>query len=394
MRGTGVLAASSTIAVLAGLAIAHPVGAAVAGPAAAHPAQSWAGRVQAAATTGAFLEGVSCRPATSACTAVGFRISSNGAPSTLAERWDGTAWVSQPTPTPEHNGRQGAELDGVACTSRTACQAVGSSFGTGGHRLFGAGWNGTRWASQAYATPAPVAGPSGVACAWRKDCMAVGGRTNLGTLAEHWNGTRWSARPTPRRGVLVSVSCPASNSCTAVGFSASQNHLAEHWNGTKWSAQVSPSIPEYTSLDGVSCVSTSNCMAVGWQGSEDVTGPLVEHWTGGRWTVPTVPDPDPGGAAELNSVSCTSASNCMAVGDDQAGPGGSDVTLAAQWNGTAWALLPTPSPDTYSALYSVSCTGPAACVAVGAGSATAGGTVTPVTEFWDGTAWTVQPAAG
>ena len=163
MRGiTRVLAASSTLTVLAGRAVA-PAGAAAARAAGAHPAQSWAARVLSADVTGSFLQGVSCRPTTSACTAVGFSTSSDGTLRTLAERWDGTAWVSQPTPTPERNGRQGGSLSGVACTSRTACQAVGPSFGTGGHRLLGEGWNGSTWASQAYATPAPAGDPSGVA---------------------------------------------------------------------------------------------------------------------------------------------------------------------------------------------------------------------------------------
>jgi hypothetical protein len=317
-----------------------------------------------------------------------------GALSPVAEVWDGTSWAIQPTPTPGKNGRKGGALDaGVACTSRTACVAAGYSYGTGGDRLLGEGWNGTTWASQAYATPPPAAYPYGMDCAWRKDCMAVGTRINGYTLAEHWDGTRWSAETTPHLGGLVGASCPANESCTAVGFNAAQHALAEHWNGKAWSTQTLPGLTQGSSLGGVSCVSTSSCVAVGWEGSQDVWGPLAEHWAGGRWTVLSVPNPDPNGGAEFNSVSCVSATECMAVGDDQNGVATSDATLAAQWNGRAWTLLPTPSAQTYSGLASVSCTSPTACVAVGTSSADLGGALTPLVEVWDGTAWTVQAAA-
>ncbi len=72
--------------------------------------------------------------------------------------------------------------------------------------------------------------------------------------------------------------------------------------------------------------------------------------------------------------------------------GTTDTTVAEQWNGTAWTVLTTPSPATFSALGSVSCTSPVHCVAVGGSSATATGTVSPLTEVWNGSAWTVVTA--
>ena len=55
-------------------------------------------------------------------------------------------------------------------------------------------------------------------------------------------------------------------------------------------------------------------------------------------------------------MSCTSATNCVAVGDYMDPAGTSDTTLAEQWDGTSWTVLTTPSPATFSALVSVSCT--------------------------------------
>ena len=72
------------------------------------------------------LFGVSC--SSPACEAVGdWSTSPNGLPaSTLAERWDGTTWSTQPTLNP--TGAQISSLNAVACRSSTACVAVGSSW--------------------------------------------------------------------------------------------------------------------------------------------------------------------------------------------------------------------------------------------------------------------------
>lgn len=72
-------------------------------------------------TTGS-LFGVSCTSDT-ACTAVGgYRDSSNVA-RTLVERWDGTSWTIQSSPTPSNVGF--SSFFEVSCTSATACTAVG-----------------------------------------------------------------------------------------------------------------------------------------------------------------------------------------------------------------------------------------------------------------------------
>src|SRR6476661_3698430 len=68
------------------------------------------------------LYGASCTSA-SACTAVGDYVTSTGASKTLAEHWNGTAWAVQSTPTP--SGAADSFLQDVACTSASACTAVG-----------------------------------------------------------------------------------------------------------------------------------------------------------------------------------------------------------------------------------------------------------------------------
>jgi hypothetical protein len=348
--------------------------------------------------SGAELVGVSCT-GRSQCTATGLASTRSGKNvKTLAERWNGSTWAVQSTPTPTSRTLQGGTLTGgVSCTSSTACVADGFSYSKSSMRLLGEGWNGHTWTAQPDATPVVAAESAGIACRWAKDCMAVGGRLSGMTLAEHWNGRKWSALTTKHDGELIGVACPATGNCTAVGQNMGGKALAAHWNGKAWSDQSVASPDQFNALGGVSCTAVKDCVAVGTGGSVTSSAldlaPLAEHWTGGKWAVLTVPDPAPAGdASELNSVSCTSATNCMAVGDysDQADT--TDTTVAEQWNGTTWTVLTTPSPAKFSILGSVSCPSAGHCIAVGGSSATATGAVSPLTEVWNGSTWTVVTA--
>jgi hypothetical protein len=54
---------------------------------------------------------------------VGGILSNSGDVVTLAERWNGTSWKTQTTPNPAGAGY--SQLNGVSCTSASACTAVG-----------------------------------------------------------------------------------------------------------------------------------------------------------------------------------------------------------------------------------------------------------------------------
>jgi hypothetical protein len=317
----------------------------------------------------------------------------------LAERWNGRTWAVQPTAVPPTAGR-GTALTfsaGVSCTAADACVAAGVSSTKNSVRLLTEGWNGTAWTVQPLAAPAHTALPVRISCTWRKDCMVVGLQGAGRVLAEHWNGRTWSVLPTERQGALVGVSCRTHGDCVAVGFSLLGQGLAEHWNGQVWSAQPTANPEPFTQLLGVSC-RRSGCMAVGTASpsgsASSLAGlPLAERWTGTKWAALPVPDPLPAGSfAELTSVSCPSASDCVAVGDYQNAAGTADGTLTAHWDGTAWALVPSPSPAKFSGLASVSCPSATRCVAVGGRSRSMTGTASPLVEVWNGTAWTVQSA--
>jgi hypothetical protein len=221
------------------------------------------------------LFGVSCVSATD-CTAVG-QGSSDGAETTLVESWNGTAWSVVPSAN-EGSGENG--LNGVSCVSATACTAVGLYDNTQDlPRTLVESWNGTAWSVE----PSPNKGSgenylTGVSCVSATDCTAVGTRDKdrNRTLAESWDGTAWSVVPSPDKGsgdFLTGVSCASATVCTAVGRYFPTSHgdglrtLVESWNGTAWSAVPTPNKvtgPNRNYLNGVSCDLATACNTVGY----------------------------------------------------------------------------------------------------------------------------------
>jgi hypothetical protein len=346
---------------------------------------------------GDFLEVAAC-PSSTTCTAFGTSRLSNGSgtPVTLVQRWNGHSWRLQRTPNPGRAG--GAQLLGTSCVSQSSCMAVGeSTLGT-----LAARWNGKVWTIEPTPRPAGAvsSGLDGVSCTSRSSCIAVGGADFTafvvpgGTLAEHWNGRRWSIQPTPTSkspGVLNAVSCTSASACTAVGGTPSKL-LAERWNGTRWKVQHVP-VPAGVHggfLTGVSCTSASSCIAVGIAGfdsSGNPVGTIAERWNGHAWHIQQTPTfTSPGDA--FNAVSCTSASACTAVG------GTATKLLAERLNGTSWTIQATPTPKStqqgQGAFFNgVSCPSSSACTAVALGLPSSGPFV--LAERWNGTRWSIQP---
>ena len=156
---------------------------------------------------------------------------------------------------------------------------------------------------------------------------------------------------------LEAVSCTISSNCWAVGTYASNGaglNQALHWNGTKWSVVSTPSpggtgANDVSALDSVRCTSSSNCWAVGLSGTISPIVLLNEalHWNGTSWSLVTTPSP--GGTAtndfsDLAGLSCASATSCWAAG--AYGTEGTQVTSLNQvlhWDGGQWSQVTTPS---------------------------------------------------
>ena len=248
-------------------------------------------------TSTAGLESVSCLSAT-ACTAVGAfaRPGVNAQERPLAEAWNGHDWTIQPTPNPK--AENGSQLNGLSCTASDACTAGGNyAFADVDQSIFALRWDGSAWKEQEQPNPAGQGfnEDSDIACTSLDACTSVGLWTDGGNrsepLAESWNGSVWSRRPVPHphgnnEAGLNGVSC-VETACTAVGdWSTSDGGdlpeytLAEHWDGFRWTVQTppNPSGSSLSELSAVSCTSPRACVAVGlsWDGTE--TQPLIESY--------------------------------------------------------------------------------------------------------------------
>ena len=334
-------------------------------------------------STSANLSGVSCLT-TTFCEAVGQYNDSSGNTLSLAATWNGTAWTAQPTPNPAISNF--TRLSEVSCATATACQAAGEFRLSTANRLLALAesWNGTSWQTQQAASPpgATANSLSAVSCVSATFCEAVGSHSdsdaNTVALAERWNGTTWRIQQTPNpaasnglRMNLAGVSCVSTLFCEGVGSSSSTTGGgAEIWNGTTWALQSVPGGP----LTSVSCTSASFCMAAGTDGH-------VDTWNGTVWSA----QPTAAGFTALTSVSCVSPGSCEATGS---GPAGDE---AEGWNGTSWSAQATPAPSGASSpqLSAVSCAGAQSCEAVGSYFNSSFQQVT-LAEAWNGTAWSAQ----
>ena len=232
-----------------------------------------------------------------------------------------------------------------------------------------------------------------VSCVSASNCVAVGSAGSFQvstTLAMAWNGTEWSTMSTPNNGSneLLSVSCVSASSCVAVGGAGtpfSGTTLAMVWNGSTWSAvsSPSPSPGSNNKLMSVSCTSASNCVAVGFSGMMNQETTLAMVWDGSEWSIVSSPNPGTGFVGnKLNSVTCLSASSCVAVGSTS--QGGLGQTLVMSWDGSEWSVVSSPnSGQSGNALNSVSCVSATNCVAAGkAGSR-------ELVMAWNGSTWSV-----
>src|SRR5262245_3995914 len=140
--------------------------------------------------------------------------------------------------------------------------------------------------------------------------------------------TRWSIVPTPNQegaNWLVAVDALAGDHAWAVGYYIGAEGLYEtlsvHWDGSAWSLVETPNVGQTGDwLYGVAAVSPFEAWAVG-----TTTGPvntytsttLIEHWTGSAWSV--VPSPSPSddpiyGANALSDVRAFAPDDVWAAG--------------------------------------------------------------------------------
>jgi hypothetical protein len=109
------------------------------------------------------------------------------------------------------------------------------------------------------------------------------------------------------------------------------------------------------------------------------------HWNGSAWAIQPTASPNGATSTTLNAVTCPTLKSCFAVGDYTTS--GGTKSFVQHWNGTNWGIQesPNPSPATSTALYGVACPLPQSCFAVGAWFQ-APNTKTLVAH-WNGSVW-------
>ena len=222
---------------------------------------------------------------------------------TLIEHWDGSAWRVVPSP-PLSSGS--GLLRTVTGDSPGDLWAVGTALSgvtdTQAAPL-AERWDGRAWQVLpapdpsrfgSYLSSASVVSPGDV---WAVGTSYVDSHGGTQTLIEHWNGARWSVVPSPSPGIdgaLTSVSAVSGRDIWAVGRYFSNTGggslvvtLAEHFDGSRWTVVPTPSPDVHDSLAAVQAAGHADVWAVG--GSSTPTAELVEHWDGTRWRVAAEP---------------------------------------------------------------------------------------------------------
>jgi len=241
---------------------------------------------------------------------------------------------------------------------------------------------------------AAAVGASEVSCASPSFCVAVDGAPGVWS----WNGSVWTPSPTLASGtVLDAVSCATTTSCLAVGSSSAAGQLqtfAAAYDGSSWSAAPGfAPVPTVGGLLGVSCPTASFCVAVGdGVSAGGADGALAETLTGATWSTafPPVPASPPAAPPDyaLHTVSCPGTTFCAAAGQFTSGPNGESFVDVA--TGSTWTLAPTPGLAAGAELSSVSCATASSCVAVGESVVPHGPPPAAVAETFDGSGWTAD----
>ena len=276
------------------------------------------------------LRAVSC-PSSSFCAAVGNALTGPHTFAGYTLTYDGRSWS---TPVlrakgPTEQGGRPAELELVACASRSLCVVTN----TAGTMLR---YNGKSWRKSVASYP--TGGLAALACAAPTTCIALDNVPAQQTIKEGKssrelafqeafaltvNGSGWrTAGPLPVTGRVNSLSCPTASFCLAVG---EESTVALTFNGSSWGSSALAT-PEHGGLSMVSCASRSFCAAL-----ESEEAALT--FNGSAWSTPTVIEsPLYLGVRGLSALSCPSVSFCMTL--DSSGrailPGGRR-TPAATW---------------------------------------------------------------
>jgi hypothetical protein len=276
--------------------------------------------------------------------------------------FDGTMWTAFPAPMIK--GDNNSFLQGVVAISPTLAWAAGNVTDGSHPGQVIEQWNGIRWSL----FPGPKFGKReraevfAMTSSSANDVWAIGNLVNLGTglaspLFEHWNGTAWTATTLESNNqFLFGASADSANDVWAVGFNVSDTITtsAMHWDGTNWKRVATPNVGEGTNkLNAVLALAPNDAWAVGFSTpvappKQAATLTLIEHFDGTSWAVVPSPNVGPNSTNQSNrllGLTGISANDIWAFGSYFTADGsGHQMTLLLHWDGTSWTVASSPSP--------------------------------------------------
>jgi hypothetical protein len=168
--------------------------------------------------------------------------------------------------------------------------------------------------------------------------------------------------------------------------------LIEHWDGSTWTTAPSPSPPSRygAGFSAVLALAPNDVWAAGSSAGKVGDRTLIEHWDGSAWSV--VPSPSPGASDDLyDLMSSGSNGSLWAVGSTQPTYGGENAPLVEEWNGSRWKVVPAQDPPGGASLYGGAAVSANDAWVVGEAS---GAGDQSLAEHWDGTSWSIVPTPG
>ena len=359
-RGVARRAVAVSVALVTGVAaVALPMqAAAVAGTWSVVPSPN------GSTTNNNFLFSVDCVSA-SDCWAVGQWVESVGEPlgvsHPLTAHYDGSTWTM--VIAPDGNSASENYLQSISCVSTSDCWAAGAYRDSAGRGVnLYEHYDGTAWTLSGPASP-----QSGflndVFCVSTSDCWAVGFDGSGNPIHEHFNGSAWTNLVANTAQAYQGVTCVSATLCWGVGV----NEI-DRYDGTSWSPVATPAALN-TSLHDVTCLSAGNCWTTGDYDVDHIRHSLIEHYDGTAWSIVSSPNPANSAGTYLNGISCAAVNDCRAVGlnfstcSGCGSPAGGGVI--EQYDGVQWSLVPDSAFAENAPLSGVSCTSTTNCWAVG-----------------------------
>jgi photosystem II stability/assembly factor-like uncharacterized protein len=314
------------------------------------------------------ITGVAC-PSKSVCEAIGHDSATSGATAALLRTTDGgVSWVSEKLPAGMGGTVTGSVtstvLNAIACPSKSICEAVGGFGNSSGEvvvalRTTDGGRSWVRRTIPGNGTVSAVACPSASTC---EALFRVNGPGTEVVLRTTNGGKSWSRKTVLTGNVgLEVIACPSTSTCMAGGDVYPAAVVLRTTNGGKSWAQETLESQSFAYVDALACRSTSVCEALTYNDDTSVAWRTTDAGT--KWVTTTLPLT----TGDVGAIACSSTSVCVAAGYGVAASGATSsaaVVLRTTNNAKRWVVAEALSTG-ITELNAIACRSASVCEAGG-----------------------------